>query len=101
METNFKQELESLINSYSLENQSDTPDFILAKYLQTCLDNFSAAILQREEWYGRQKHITDLPVDYDDTGSPPLQPPVITTAPPEISPPEITTDNTGNDNYRK
>lgn len=49
----FTDELEHLINKYSLENQSDTPDFILARYLKMCLDNYNAAIQQREHWYGR------------------------------------------------
>jgi len=35
----------------------------LAKYLDMCLDNFNAAIKQREEWYGRQKKLSDLKCD--------------------------------------
>lgn len=30
-------ELESLINRFSVENRSNTPDFILAEYLVSCL----------------------------------------------------------------
>jgi len=51
--TNFLSELEGLINKYSKENDSDTPDFILAKYLENCLNNFSEAVNAREKWYGR------------------------------------------------
>ena len=31
--TDFKKELCELLNKYSKENESDTPDFILAEYL--------------------------------------------------------------------
>jgi len=52
MET-FRSELEQLINKYSLENGSDTPDFILTEYLQRCLENFDITVQQREQWYDR------------------------------------------------
>ena len=48
--TEFEQELESLINKHSIENESDTPDFILGRYIRGCLDNFSAAIKRRDKW---------------------------------------------------
>lgn len=57
MKTNkikFKNELEKLINKYSLENGSDTPDFILANYLANCLKNFDEITNRRECWYGRK-----------------------------------------------
>lgn len=43
----FKNELEILINKYSIENGSNTPDFILTNYLISCLNNFEDAIIQR------------------------------------------------------
>ena len=49
----FRRELESLINSHSMENGSDTPDFILASYLTECLHLFDKTVKHREEWYGR------------------------------------------------
>lgn len=51
----FEEALEILINSYSMENGSDTPDFILAQYLNQCLINFNNIVTRREEWYGRNK----------------------------------------------
>jgi hypothetical protein len=45
----FEQRLESLINEYSKENESNTPDFILAEYMSTCLNAFSNAVYKREE----------------------------------------------------
>ena len=57
MTTNFRKELETLINKHSLENGSDTPDFILADYVCKCLKNFDEIIQAREQWYGRNlKH---------------------------------------------
>ena len=35
------------------ENESNTPDFILAQYLESCLTAFNTATQQRENWYGR------------------------------------------------
>jgi hypothetical protein len=49
----FEKELEQLLNKYSQENGSDTPDFILAKYLNECLTNWNHAVSAREKWYGR------------------------------------------------
>jgi hypothetical protein len=91
MESQFEKDLAELINKYSKENDSDTPDFILARYLNAVLENFNAAILDREQWYGREKHVEDFQVeipfpteeqlplffdsdpiiDYDSTGNPP------------------------------
>lgn len=51
MNANFKKELEELINKYSLENMSNTPDFILADYLNNCLSTFNLATQQRTAWY--------------------------------------------------
>ena len=51
-EPTFEQELESLINKHSRENESGTPDFILAKYLEDCLKVFAEATARRDSWYG-------------------------------------------------
>lgn len=50
----FQQELTALINRYSIENASNTPDFILAGYLVGCLTVFNQAVNERECWYGRE-----------------------------------------------
>jgi hypothetical protein len=49
----FRKELETLINCNSMENGSNTPDFILAQYLVDCLQTFDKTVRHREEWYGR------------------------------------------------
>jgi hypothetical protein len=48
----FEKELEHLINCHSLENGSDTPDFMLAEYLRGCLENFNRVVRKRSIWYG-------------------------------------------------
>ncbi len=52
---NFREELENLLNKYSMENGSDTPDFMLTGYLIACLENLDKIISAREKWYGRKK----------------------------------------------
>ena len=49
----FKDDLTRLINKHSMENNSNTPDYILAQYIHGCLLIFERAIQQRENWYGR------------------------------------------------
>lgn len=56
----FEKELESLINRHSMENPSNTPDFILAQYLASCMASFNTAIQQRENWYGRDPRPTEI-----------------------------------------
>jgi hypothetical protein len=50
--TDFKRELTTLLNRYSIENDSDTPDFILAEYILKSLEAFETATKIRDEWYG-------------------------------------------------
>ena len=49
----MRQELEKVLNRYSQENGSNTPDFILANYLIHCLVAFDTAVNAREGWCGR------------------------------------------------
>jgi hypothetical protein len=50
----FEQELTVLINRHSVENGSDTPDFILAAYIEGCLELFARAAKARDGWYGHK-----------------------------------------------
>jgi hypothetical protein len=52
-ESAFRHQLEHLLNGHSKENGSDTPDFILAEYLITCLKAFDCATRSRTRWYGK------------------------------------------------
>jgi hypothetical protein len=47
----FREELESVINRHSMENGSNTPDFLLAGFLNSCLDAFDHAVRERDKWY--------------------------------------------------
>ena len=53
----FERELEKLINRFSRENASDTPDFILASFMNECLSAWNSAIQQREAWFGRGEQL--------------------------------------------
>ena len=63
----FRNELEALLNKYSMENGSDTPDFILAEYLVRCLEAFNDTVGHREMWYGRKNptfhHSSQVPIE--------------------------------------
>ena len=59
----FISELRDLINRRSMENASNTPDFILAQYLTNCLRAWNQATQQRETWYGRDARPTSPPND--------------------------------------
>lgn len=48
----FKEELQRLLNQYSQESPSNTPDFVLVDYLQDCLNAYNKAISRREQWHG-------------------------------------------------
>ena len=54
MAGHFRIELETLLNRHSMENGSDTPDFILADFLMGCLKAFDSTMERREKWYGRE-----------------------------------------------
>ena len=56
----FEIELTSLINKHSLENGSNTPDFILAHFLLNCLVAGNYLVDRREQWYGREHKKPEL-----------------------------------------
>lgn len=51
--SDLENSVRAMINVHSAENASNTPDFILARYLMQCLDAFSEAVGAREKWHGR------------------------------------------------
>jgi len=63
----FRIKLEQLLNQWSKENESNTPDFILANYLINCLAAFDSAVREREIWYGRPLTIGTEATDDHDT----------------------------------
>jgi len=49
----FFVELTNLVNRYSMENGSGTPDYLIADYMLNSLDSFNRMTKFRENWYGR------------------------------------------------
>lgn len=49
----FTERLQHLLNEFSKENNSNTPDFVLAAYMENCLTAFNLATHRREQFYGR------------------------------------------------
>jgi len=47
----FRTSLQHLINRESMENGSNTPDYILATYLSECLRAYDRATAERDKWY--------------------------------------------------
>jgi len=47
----FLSELSSLINRHCKENESNTPDFVLAQYMNDCLNAFTRATMKRDAWW--------------------------------------------------
>lgn len=48
-------EIAVVLNKFSRENASNTPDFILAEFLHGCLESFERATKRRDCWYGREE----------------------------------------------
>lgn len=66
----FVDELASVLNRFSRENASNTPDWILAQYLMACLAAWNVGVQQRETWYGRDAR----PSEAGGTGPTPVAP---------------------------
>ena len=54
----FESDLRALLNRHCQENNSNTPDFILAQFLLGCLAAWNRGVQQRETWYGRDPRPT-------------------------------------------
>ncbi len=51
----FTQELAVLINKYGKDNQCNTPDYILANYMNDCLGSYMFAVKRKEKHEGQTK----------------------------------------------
>ena len=47
----LERELSALLNRHSAENESDTPDFILAEFLLGCLEAYNRSMQERKIFY--------------------------------------------------
>jgi hypothetical protein len=52
----FQNGLRELINRHSMEAASDTPDFVLAEFLKSCLTAFNESVVKRAEFHERGRH---------------------------------------------
>lgn len=64
----FRKELIALINKHSKENESNTPDFILADYLIGCMKAFEKTIKLRTDWYKSSETTKELVKKWEATG---------------------------------
>ena len=58
-ESEFRSELQTLINKNSAENGSNAPDFLLAEYLVSQLNTWDQYVTRREQWYGRAPRVVN------------------------------------------
>ena len=78
VEQTFENELIHLLNKYSREQTSNTPDFLLAQYMIGCLELYERAVQSREGWtIGDTHQFKLLPEDDANIGKIrlPLMPP--------------------------
>ena len=52
---NFKKELSSLLNRYSWDTACETPDYILADYVERCLLNYCSTMAMNIAWHSNWK----------------------------------------------
>jgi len=57
------EEIRVVLNRYSAEAPSGTPDYILANYLIDCLKAFNEAVSLRSVWRGEPIEQTTLHID--------------------------------------
>jgi hypothetical protein len=56
----FRKELTALLNTWNMEMGSNTPDDILAQYIDGCLAAFDDAVLRRDQWYGEEHAVVSV-----------------------------------------
>jgi hypothetical protein len=54
-EQDLGREIANVLNKYSMENGSRTPDFVLSEFVVDCIAVFDKAVNQRHQWYGGGK----------------------------------------------
>ena len=52
IDKDFIEELVTLINKHSIDNELNTPDFILAQYIILCLKGLKITVKKRSKWHG-------------------------------------------------
>lgn len=60
-EKTFEDQLRALLNTWSMENSSNTPDFVLCQFMAGSLEAFDGAVRQRDNWYGFKPFSANAP----------------------------------------
>ena len=55
----FEDELTKLINKHSIENDSNTPDYILAEWICEQIELFRDIMYERDKWHGNNSKPKD------------------------------------------
>lgn len=63
MKSDLQETLAFILDLFSEENKSNTPDFILAQYLIDCLKAYNKATNCRDKWYNEKSEIVSKEVD--------------------------------------
>lgn len=58
--SDFRREIATVINRFSRENGSDTPDYVLAIFIDKAIDAFDSATRRRTHHYGFEREIKRL-----------------------------------------
>ena len=45
-------DITAVLNRHSIENESNTPDFILAEFVRASLDAYASAVRAKNQWHG-------------------------------------------------
>lgn len=64
--SDFIRDIEHVINCYSKDNEANTPDFILAQFLASCLAAYTTATRANEMWHGRGDQLLSTPPGGDE-----------------------------------
>lgn len=57
MSDSLAEEIRQVLNRASRENESNTPDYLLAEYLMSCLEAGENLIVSRDSWYNDRRKI--------------------------------------------
>ena len=49
----FEQELAALLNAHGIDNRTDTPDYVLARFIESMVMLIGLAVRERDAWAGR------------------------------------------------
>ena len=63
MASDFRKDLIALLNAHGIDNQTNTPDYLLGDYLLACLKAFDSTVQARDTWHSPTKPPTEEDTD--------------------------------------